>query len=389
MEVQTAGRASSPPALFVRPAASPSPVALPLSVLAGRSGADVRVTLNLLLQEQLYLSAAAMDAARNARLDELIGVSGALDQNSILLAEVVGAVKGDAAARTQLENWRGLEADLIQYAQGRQSAASADLDRRTLIIAEQFALGGLLPAVVADLLRARVKTQLMLADAIVSHDAAQVAQRLRLAAATSDDLARPLAAAISAQVPTPAPAPTEGLDIDVRILLSRLLQEHTFLTGAAVDAAADGRSLDLEALVGAADENATDLGAQLTPAYGQPVGDGLTNRVRAETGWLVSVASGGDRPRAAADLVRNRSEVDAMLSAANPLLPAGLVDQELRASGQPLLTAADAFVARDFGTAFTRLRESARQSRKAAESVALSLVDRYPGRYLVLPSPER
>ena len=40
--------------------------ALPLSVLAGRSGADVRVALNLLFQEQLYLCAAAMDAVEAA-----------------------------------------------------------------------------------------------------------------------------------------------------------------------------------------------------------------------------------------------------------------------------------------------------------------------------------
>src|SRR6266550_4334059 len=49
----------APPTL--QPAAVASPVALPLSVLAGRSGADVRVALNLLLQEQVFLTAAAMN----------------------------------------------------------------------------------------------------------------------------------------------------------------------------------------------------------------------------------------------------------------------------------------------------------------------------------------
>jgi hypothetical protein len=384
VKVQTAGRSPvQVPAQAVRPLASPSPAALPLSVLAGRSGADVRVALNLLFQEQLYLSAAAVDAASSARLDELIGVSGALDQNSIAIAEIFGAVKGEVAAQTLLDAWRGLVADLVQYGQGGQSAASADLEQRRPVIAAQLALGTLPQAAADDLVRAQSQTQLSVADAIISHNPTLTAQRLRLAAAASDDLARPLAVAISAQVPTVAPPPTEGLAIDVRIRLARLLQEHIYLTGAAVAAAADGRSRELEALAGAADQNATELGAQLASVYGQPVGDGLADRLRAESAALVSVASGGDRAQAAQDLVRLRAELDGLLSTANELLPPGLVGQELRASGQPLLTAADAFAARDFGTAFTRLRESARQSQKAADSVALSLVDRYPGRYVV------
>ena len=386
--MQIAGRTvSAVPVPVVRPVASPSPLALPLSVLAGRSGADVRVALNLQLQEQVFLSAAAMDAASSARLDELIGVSGTLDQNSITLAEVVGSVKGQATAEALLDAWRGLVADLILYAQGQQSVASADIERRRSVIAAQLSFPGLPQATADDLLRTHIQAQLALADAIVSHDASQADQRLRAAAAASDALARPLAAAIAAKTPAEAPPPTEGLDIDMRIALTRLLQEHTYLTGAAVDAAADGRTGDAQAFVKAADGNATDLGAQLGAVYGAELGNGVADRLRAETASLVSVASGGDRAQAAADLVRLRGELDRLLSAANQLLPPGLVGQQLRASDQPLLTAADAFSARDFGTAFTRLRESARQSQKAADSVALSIVDRYPGRYFALPTP--
>jgi hypothetical protein len=388
VEVQTAGRTTSAiPVPIVRSVASPSPLALPLSVLAGRSGADVRVALNLQLQEQIYLSAAAMDAASSARLDELIGVSATLDQNSIALAELVGSVKGQSSAEALLDAWRGLVADLILYAQGQPSAARADLERRRPAIAAQLTLPGLSAAAAEDLLRGSIQAQLALADALVGRDASQADQRLRSVAATSDALARPLAAAIAAKTPSQAPPPTEGLDIDLRLALTRLLQEHAYLTGAAVAAAADGRSADLEALVKASDGNATDLGTQLSAVYGQDLGTGLADRLRADTAALVSVASGGDRARAAADVVRIRTELDALLSGANQLLPPGLVGQQLRASDQPLLTAADAFVARDFATAYTRLREAARQTQKPADSIALSAVDRYPGRYFALATP--
>jgi hypothetical protein len=386
VELQTTGRAATP-APVARPIASPSPIALPLSVLAGRSGADVRVTLNLLLQEHVYLTASAMDSASNARLDELIATSAALDQNSLALAQVVGAVKGQASAEALLDAWRGLVADLVLYAQGQQAAAAADLERRRPAIAAQLALPGLSQAAADELLRAHVQAELGLADALLGHDASLAAQRLRSAAAASDALARPLAAAISTEAPADAPPPTGGLDVDLRLGLTRLLQEHTFLTGAAVDAAADSRSGDQQAYQKTADDNASDLGAQLASVYGAQLGDGLSARLRAETASLVSVASGGDRPQAATNLARLRVEIDGLLSSANQLLPPGLVGQQLRASDQPLLAAADAFSGRDFGSAFARLREAARQSQKAADSIALSVVDRYPGRYFVLPTP--
>src|SRR6185312_13593850 len=101
---------------------------------------------------------------------------------------------------------------------------------------------------------------------------------------------------------------------------------------------------------------------------------GGADRVRGETMAFVSVASGGDRRAAATTVDRLRGEMDASLSGANPLLPPGLLGQQLRGSDQPLLTAADGFVARDFVGAFTRLREAARQTQKPAATLALSIV---------------
>jgi hypothetical protein len=371
----------------LQPVGVASPVALPLSVLAGRNGADVRVALNLLLQEQVFLTAAAMNAASNARLDELIGVTPTLDQNSVLLAQVLGVVKGQATAVALLDAWRGQVADQVAYSRGQPAVALADLDRRWASIAGQLAMADFSVAAADDLLRRRTQAQLDVADSLIRHDSAEAIRRVRVAAAGSDELARPLAAAIARQLPALAPPPTEGLDIDVRIGLSRALQEHTYLTGAAFGAAADNRALDLEALNAAAGQNAMEFGAQVGSVWGPDLGNGLADRLRAETATLVSAASGGDRRQSATDLDRLRGELDGLLAAANPLLPKGLLAQQLRASDQPLLTAADAFAARDFLSAYSRLREAARQSQKPAESIALSIIDRFPGRYLVLPTP--
>ena len=375
------------PAIVVRALASPRPVGLPLSVLAGRSGADVRVALDRLLQEQIFLVALGIDAASNARLDELLGVSSALDQNSIVLAEVLWAVKGQPAAESFLGAWRGQNADLIQYAQGQTSSSSIDLGRRGSAIAEQLTLGDFSAALVEDLLRARNQAQLGLADATLSHNPVEVNRRVRQVATGSDDIGRPLAAAIAAQTPNLAPESTAGPDVDVRLQLNRLLVEHIYLTGAAVEAATDGRGLDAQARVDAASASADELGQQLTDVWGVQVGTGLADRLRAETGALVALASGGNRSLVAADLDRLRGEIDGLLSGANPLLPKGMLSLQLRPIDQSVLGASDAFAARDFATAYARLREAARQTQKPADALALSIVDRFPGRYLVLPTP--
>ena len=375
------------PAIVVRALASPKPVGLPLSALAGRSGADVRVTLDRLLQEQVFLTALGMDAASNARLDDLLGVSTALDQGAIVLAEVLWAVKGQPQGESFLAAWRGQNADLLQYAQGQTTAANADLARRGSAIAEQLVLGDLPASQIEDLVRTRNQAQLGLADSTMSQKSLDVAQRVRVVASDSDDLARPLASAIATEVPTQAPAPTEGPDVDVRVSLNRLLLEQVYLTGAAVEAAADGRVPDAQARVSAASDSAGELGQQLAEVWGPDLGSALADRERAETATLVTLAAGGNRAQATTDLDRLRGEIDGLLAAANPLLPKGVLSQQLRPIDQAVLSASDAFTARDFTTAYARLREAARATQKPADTVALSIIDRYPGRYLLLPTP--
>ncbi len=375
------------PAIVVRTLASPRPVGLPLSVLAGRSGADVRVLLDRLLQEQSFLTALGMDAASNARLDELLGVSSALDQSSIVLAEVLWAIKGQPAAESFLGAWRGQNADLIRYAQGQPGPASSDLGQRGSAIAAQSALGDLSASLIDDLLRTRNQAQLGLADATISRNQLEVSRRVRDVAKSSDEIGRPPAAAIASEVPNQAPAPTAGPEVDVRLGLNRLLVEHAYLTGAAVEAAADGRVLDAQARVDAANDSADELGQQLANVWGPELGSALADRVRAETAALVVLASGGNRAQAAADLDRLRGEIDGLLSGINPLLPKGLLSQQLRPIDQSMLAASGAFASRDFSTAYARLREAARQTQKPADTVALSIIDRFPGRYLRLPTP--
>jgi hypothetical protein len=366
--------------------ASPSPASIPLSALAGRSGSDLRSSLDASLQENAYLTAATIEAANTARLDEMIGASTMLDESTLNLAEIVGSIKGQPAAQAFADAWRAQTTDLITYSQSPSSTPPADLDRQNGLIAAQLAVGEFSQQAAETVLRQRTQQELAVADSLASHDANQTAQRLATLVGSSGDLSQPLAAGLARQLPALAPAATDGADVDVRLQLESELLGHVYYTGAAVDAAADNRAGDAQAYSAAAGYAADDLASQLGDMYGADVGNGVADRLRGQTEAMLSAASGGDRHQASENVDTLRGQIDGLLSGANQLLAPGLLTQQLRASDQPMLTAADAFQARDYATAYARLHEAAHQSQKPAETLATAIVDRYPGRYLVLPS---
>lgn len=382
--------AATPVAAPTPASAAPTPASIPLTALAVRSGADLRVSLDQALQENAYLTAAAMQAASSGRLDELIGISAMLDQCTLGIAEIVGNLKGQAAAQALTDGLRAQTSDLITYSQsqpgGQSPSAPADLDQQRATIAGQLATGSFSEQAADTVVQRRTEQALSLANSLGSHDAAQTSEQLATLIDSSGDLSEPLASAMASQIPSLSPPTTDGADIDLRLLISRALLEHVYLSGAAAAAAADGRTVDAQAYSGAAADADDDLANELDSEYGDDVGNGVGDRLRDQTQVLVSTASGGDRRQATADVERLRGEIDTLLAGANPLLAPGLLTEELRASDQPMLSAVDAFATRDFATAYARLHEAARQSQKPAETLATAIVDRYPGRYLVLPS---
>jgi hypothetical protein len=356
-------------------------------VLAGHTGADLRITLDRLLLEQEFLTLAGMDAASNARLDQVIGVSNALDQSNVSLAEVVGAVKGQSTADALVDALRGQSSDMVDSAGGWTPAAAADLEKRRGDIVNQLATDSFPADTVTGLEKTRDVTLLSMSQALVAHDQQTAAQRLEAAIAANDNLARPLAAALAARSSDLTPATVEGRDVDLRRSINQDLQEHLWWTALALSASADGRAPDAQVPLARADAASADLGSILGQVWTDDVGNEVADGLRSETATLEGIAGGADRRQSATELDRERSDLDGHLASANPLLPPGLMNQQLRASDQPFLVAADAFLTRDYAAAYSRVLEAGRQGQKPADSLALSIVDRFPGRYLELPPP--
>jgi hypothetical protein len=170
---------------------------------------DLRVGLNTLLAEHIYLASAATGAALGGRTPEFQAAAGALDSNSVALSMAIGSVYGDDAGAAFLALWRKHIGFVVDYTTGlatknkaKQDKAVADL----LGYATDFGafLNSACPAlptsVVADLVRGHITSLKTVIDAQAAGDPA-LYNNIRTAAAHMRMIADPLAAAIAKQFP--------------------------------------------------------------------------------------------------------------------------------------------------------------------------------------------
>jgi hypothetical protein len=173
------------------------------------SASDLRVALNTLLAEHIYLAGSATGAALAGRTPEFQAAAGALDSNSVALSKAIGMIYGDDAGTAFLALWRKHIGFVVDYTTGvatknkmKQDKAVQDL----LGYANDFgaflhsACPGLPTTVVADLVRGHITSLKTVIDAQAAKDPA-VYSNIRMAAAHMQMIADPLAAAIAKQFP--------------------------------------------------------------------------------------------------------------------------------------------------------------------------------------------
>jgi hypothetical protein len=89
--------------------------------------ADVRVSLNALLQEHAFLATMATDAVVGARAADGAAALGALADNRKTLVTVLGGVLGAAAEARFADVWATVDAGLIAYASSGDAGAASRL----------------------------------------------------------------------------------------------------------------------------------------------------------------------------------------------------------------------------------------------------------------------
>jgi hypothetical protein len=174
------------------------------------AGTDLRVTMNRLTQEHVYLAGSATGAAIGGRQAEFQSAAAELDENSVALAAGIGSVYGPEAEARFLQLWRahiGFFADYAMAAakndQAGKQQAMMKLDgyRMDVDALLSDANPNLPKGTVAELLTKHVSHLTMAIDAQAAGDAARAYDMLHMAAHQSRDIADPLVDATIAQFP--------------------------------------------------------------------------------------------------------------------------------------------------------------------------------------------
>jgi hypothetical protein len=174
------------------------------------AAADLRVALNSLFRDHVYLAASATGAALGGRAQEFESAAAALDRNSVAISKAIGSVYGAGAEQAFLPLWRRHIGFFVDYTQGaaakdraKQDKAVADLVAYTQDFGAflQSANPKLPKATVAELVKTHALTLKAVVDAQASMDPGAAYTALQEAAAHMQMIADPLAAAIAAQFP--------------------------------------------------------------------------------------------------------------------------------------------------------------------------------------------
>jgi hypothetical protein len=358
--------------------------------------AGLRVALNALLSEHVYLAAAATNAALAGRQPEFQAAAAALDANSVDVARAIGSVYGPDAEKAFLPLWRKHIGMVVDYTVGAATGDRAKQDRAvTDLVGYTQDFGAFLAsanphlpkAVVADLVKHHVLTLKDVIDAQATRDQDRAFKALRTGAGHMQMIADPLAGAIVKQFPDKVAGAPDAPAASLRTALTLALREHVYLASAATSTALGGRDAEFKAAAGALDANSIAISKAIGSVYGADAEKAFLPLWRKHIGMVVDYTVGAatnDRAkqdRAVNELIGYTQDFGAFLAAANPNLPKSVVADLVKHHVVTLKDVIDAQVTKDQSRAFTALRTGAGHMQMIADPLAEAIVTQFPDRF--------
>ncbi len=387
---------ASSPSASARAAASASASASTSSVATSATkAADLRVALNLLLLDHVYITAQATDQALLGNTAGFNAAAATLDKNTVGLGNAIGAAYGDAAKTTFLDLWRKHIGFFVAYTQAAakgdaagKAKADADLDgyRKDFDAFITGANPNLPKGAVADLLVNHVKGLEALIDAQAAKDPTWP-DKAMVAADHSQKIADPLAGAIAKQFPDKFPGNPASKAADLRVALNLLLDEHVQLTSYATGGALGFNNAGFEQAAATLDKNTVGLGTAIGSVYGDAAKTTFLDLWRKHIGFFVNLTKGTAAKdqamidKAKADLDGYRKDFDAFITGANPNLPKGAVADLLVAHVTGISTFIADEAAKDTTKTFDDIETASNHSQKISDPLAEAIVKQFPDKF--------
>jgi len=261
---------------------------------------ELRIHLDLLLSEQVMIVAKGSAAAVN-HSDQYASYTSLLATNSGALSAVIGSAFGNTSALQFTSAWNMQNAYMVDYAIGvvthNDDKAKAAMFELTHSFAPQFAqLINSMSRVpldqVTQLTSQRIADDKAFIDDVFAGNYASYYSHLDIAYGHTARLGDALATEIALKFPDKFPGDAFTHAVDVRVSLSNLLQEHSYLATMATDAAVAGRATESNAASSALAGNGSALAAVFTASIGPAAGSRFTEIWTVRDSALLGYAAG-------------------------------------------------------------------------------------------------
>lgn len=355
--------------------------------------AGLRVTLNNLLSEHVYLAARATGAALGGRMPEFEAAAGALDMNSVDLSKAIGLAYGPDAEAAFLALWRSHIGMVVDYTTGLATKDTAKSQKAVNdLIAYTQDLGAFFAGTnenlpkdaVAELVKTHVLTLKDVIDAQAAGDQPMVYAKLRMAMAHMQMVADPLADATAKKLPDTFGGQAISPASTLRVGLNYLLAEHVFLASSATGGALGGREAQFKAAADQLDMSSVDLSKAIGSAYGGDAEMAFLPLWRSHIGMIVDYTTGkatkdeAKQQKAVDDLVGYTQDLAAFFAGANENLPKDALTDLIKTHVLTFKDIVDAQAAGDLKAQFMAIRAGGMHMRMIADPLAEATAVKFP-----------
>jgi hypothetical protein len=262
--------------------------------LADSKAADLRVRLNLLLSEQVMIIVKESESAA-FQTQQLVGYAHLLDVNGGEMALIVRTAFGNRSAEEFYVTWQMLNRDLVEYGTGLVTHNQAMADKFGSDLTNNFVphltqvvnrITDLDVALLTQLLTQQVSATKLVIEDVAGSKFANLYTDLHAAYAATSGFGDALSKRIAQKFPDKFPGDPSNREVDLRVSLASLLQEHSYVATMATNAVTSKRDAESGAAMSALAVN-TDALDQLLPPQAKAL---WTARDKA----VLAYATGGD-----------------------------------------------------------------------------------------------
>lgn len=364
--------------------------------------ASLRVALNKLFAEHVYLAARATGAALTGQQAGFEAAAGALDASSVDLSKAIGVAYGPEAEAAFLPLWRSHIGMVVDYTTGlatddqaKQQKAVNDLIGYSQDLAAF--LSGANENLPKDAVQELVKGHILSLKAVIdgqkARDQAKVYGGLREAMGHMAMIADPLATATAKKFPDKFPGDAMSAGAGYRVVVNNLLAEHVYLAASAALGGLSGNQAQFAAAAAALDGNSIDLSKGIGAAYGPDAEAAFLPLWRSHIGMVVDYVGGlvandkAKSDKAVMDLIGYSQDFAAFLNGANENLPRDVVQDLVKGHIVTLKDVIDAQKAGDAKAHFAAVRMAGAHMSMIGDPLAEATVAKFADKFSGGPAP--